>query len=95
MELSAAWLLLKISMPAMYSALLGAGAPAIFTKQTSLKQVKIWRNASAIKDPKIVRAVEKYKKKGFKFLDAGCSGIKIRSLNDEDALLIEYGKMYR
>ncbi|PON20284.1 hypothetical protein TGAM01_v210835 [Trichoderma gamsii] len=95
MESSAAWLSSKISMPAIYSALSGAGAPAIFTKQTSLKQAKLWRDASATKDPKIVRAVEKYKKKGFKFSDAGRSGIKIRSLNDEDALLIEYGKMYR
>ncbi|KAL7923811.1 hypothetical protein ACQKWADRAFT_320053 [Trichoderma austrokoningii] len=53
------------------------------------------RDASAIKDPKIVRAVDKYKKKRFEFSDAEYSRIKIRFLNNEDALLINYGKMYR
>ncbi|KAK1248311.1 hypothetical protein MKX08_006531 [Trichoderma sp. CBMAI-0020] len=70
-------------------------ASHMYYKQTILKQAKIWRETSAKNDPKIARAVEKYKKKGFEFSDAECSGIKIRSLNDEDALLIDYGMIYR
>ncbi|KAL7917343.1 hypothetical protein ACQKWADRAFT_306993 [Trichoderma austrokoningii] len=70
-------------------------ASHLYYKQTSVKQARIWRDASTKDDPKIVRAVEKYRKMGFEFSDAECSGIKVRSLNDEDALLINYGAMYR
>ncbi|PTB43815.1 hypothetical protein M441DRAFT_65615 [Trichoderma asperellum CBS 433.97] len=70
-------------------------ASHLYYKEARSKKAKIWRDVSAKNNLKIISAIEKYKRRGFEFADAECSGVKIRALNDDDALLIEYGKMYR
>lgn len=82
-------------MPATSSALSGASAQAIFTiKKPDQKKQKYKETFLQKNNLKIISAIEKYKRRGFEFANAEYSRVKIRALNDDDALLIDYGKLY-
>ncbi|KAL7903714.1 hypothetical protein GGI35DRAFT_472902 [Trichoderma velutinum] len=65
----------------------------LYYNQTSTKKATVWRHLK--NDSSILKAIRKYKTRGFELIDRKGSNAVIRTLTDDDAYLGVYGSMYR
>lgn len=65
----------------------------LYYNQTSTKKATVWRHSK--NDPAILKAIQKYKTRGFELIDGKGSSAVIRTLTDDDAHMGFFGNMYR